>query len=174
MSRARNILAGLLMAAMAAAPALAGDDGSPLRKPPSGSMAAQLRLKFLLKTQAEGPLLAAINHSRQDWENLSPDQRDQYRRNVLAFLNKSPEDQEKLIKHYDELVKLSSDKQDQYRQRAAWLKAVIDRLSPEEKKALLEMTPEDRARVLIQKRDELRKEGVLKDNATLPATAPAL
>lgn len=173
MARFRNILAGLLLAALAAAPALAADDGSPLRKPPSGSVAAQLRLKFLLKAQAEGSLLAAINHSRQDWENLSPDERDQYRRNVLAFLNKSPEDQEKLLQHYDELVRLSAEKKAQYTRRAAWLKAVVERMTPEERKALLNMTPEDRARALVEKRDQLRRQGVILESASSPATAPA-
>jgi aminopeptidase N len=165
-----------LLAVVTAGPAAAGDEGSSLRKPPAGSIAAQLRLKFLIKAQAEGSLLTAVNHNRQDWENLSADQRDQYRRNVLAFLNKSPEEQEQLLKHYDQLVKLSAEKQEQYRQRAGWLKAVIDRMSPQEKQALLDMAPEDRAKVLLEKREQLQREGVRLDqpgSTTGPATASA-
>ncbi len=70
----------ILMAAavgLCASAARATDEGSDLRKPPTGSIAAQLRLKNMLRTQAEGSLVAAINHNRQDWESLSPDQRDQ-------------------------------------------------------------------------------------------------
>lgn len=162
----------VLLGAMAAMPAVAGDDAS-LRKPPAGSIASQLRLKFLVKGQAEGTLLAGINHNREDWENLSPDQRDVYRRNVLAFLNKSPEEQEQLLKHYDQLVKLTAEKQEQYRQRASWLKAVVEHMTPAERQQLLEMSPEDRAKAIMEKRDQLLKEGVRLVGVTTTTSSPS-
>lgn len=176
MRNARKILVAVVLSCTLSA-AFAADDTAVLRRPPTGSIASQLRLKSQLKAQAEGTTLAAtINHNRQEWESLSPDQRDEYRRNVVAFLNKSTQEQETLLKHYDELVKLSAQKQAQYRQRAKWLKEVIDRLSPQERQALLDMPAEERARLLLDKRDELIKEGVLKldEPAIVPSSAPAV
>ncbi len=176
-----NILVSAVVMAALSAPALAADDTAAVRKPAAGSIAEQLRLKLKLKAISKGDgLVAAINHNRNEWEQLSPDQRDEYRRNVVAFLNKSPEDQEKLLKHYDKLVKLSPVKRQEYRERAKWVNAVSDNLSETEKTELLTLSPQERARKLIERRDELIQQGKLKlaepasRPTTAPATAPAL
>jgi hypothetical protein len=174
----RNVLRILATAiiplALAATAVAEADDSAALRKPPMGSVAAQLRIKAKIKAQQEGMTLAsAINHNRQEWDGLSPDQREDYRGKVYAFLKENPEKQEELLKHYDELIHMSAQKRQQYEERAKWLKAVVDSMTADERKTLLDMTPENQARALIERRDKMIREGKLAAPATKPATAPS-
>lgn len=155
MKIAHYILAAVSLALLAHL-APAGQDAATTRRPAAGSIEAQLRLKAQLKAESEGmTLAAAIRHNRQEWNNLSGDERDAYRRNVLAFLRKDPAEQEKLVKHYDSLVKLPPAKREEYRRYAKWVKSVVDELSPQERQMLLTIPPADRAKWLTQKHAEL-------------------
>lgn len=148
----------------------------PDARPPKGSIAAQLRLKMSLRAQAEGlPLSAAIQHNRTEWERLSGDQRDDYRKQVLAFLAQDPRKQAEAIKRYDALIKLSAGQRQELRRQAEWLKVVTAAMDEKQRQALLAMTPDERARVLLAKRDEMVSQGllVLDSPTTAPATAPA-
>lgn len=165
----RVILALLFIATL---PSLTQADDSS-RKLPNSTMARQLMLKHRLKTAAGGTLTASLYHNRHEWESLSPNERDRYRRDALAFLEKAPQDQEKLLKHYEQLIKLSAEKREEYRQRAKWLKPVIDSFSPQERTALQKMSSEDRARTLLQRKNQLIREGKLKDEPLVPASQPA-
>lgn len=176
MNRSMRMLAAAIVAAAVTLWASA-QDATPHRAP-AGSVAAQLRLKSLLQAQqSEGSLMAALNHNAQDWGNLSPDQREEYRKNVVAFLNKSPEEQEKLLQHYEQLVKLSAEAREKYRLRAKWIQAVLNTMTDAEKKQLRELSPEERAKKLLERRDELVKKGVLvleePTTTSAPATSPA-
>ncbi|MFB3893996.1 MAG: DUF3106 domain-containing protein [Phycisphaerae bacterium] len=174
----RNVLkilaAAIIPLVLAATAAAEADDSAALRKPPMGSIAAQLRIKAKLKAQQEGTTLAdAINHNRAEWEGLSPDQREDYRNKVYAFLKESPEKQEELLKHYDELIHMSAAKRQQYEERAKWLQAVIDSMTTDERKMLLDMTPENQARVLVERRDKMIREGKLPGPTSKPTSAPS-
>ena len=165
------------MAATPAGRAQADGDGnaSPAGaiRPAKGSVAAQLALQYKLQAAGDGlSLAAALDHSRDAWESLSPDEREKFRKVALAILRKDPAEQEELLAHYEKLIKMSAERQKAYERRAAWLKAVLDTLSEDEKKQLLAMPPRDRAARLIELRDKLVAEGklVLKEPDTQPAT----
>ncbi len=144
-----------------------------LNKPPFGSIARQKLLKFRLRMRSIGSLVASLDHNRDAWKSLSPDQREQYRRKAYAFLKKNPAQQEKMLLDYEKFIKLSVGERKAYRRRAAWLKVVVQTFSRPERRKLREMSPEDRARKLIERRDKLVRQGKLKLPPTSqPATAP--
>lgn len=160
----------LVQSALADGEALAVAGG--LNEPPVGSRAGQLRLKFQLQMATDGGTLAAsIDHNQQEWKLLSPDQREQFRKQAVAFLEKNPGEQEKLMKHYSDFLALSKDKREEYRRRADWLKVVVASFSEDEKAQLEKMVPSDRAKMLVTRRDELVRVGKLKldGQATQPA-----
>lgn len=174
MIRWLNIFAVALTVAAAASLASADEPAGVARKPAPGSVAAQMRLKLQLKAQAEGTTLAAaLNHNRHEWETLTPDQREEYRSVARAYLDKSPSEQEKLLKHYDQLMQMSPAQRAAYRERANWLKEVVAGMTEQERAELLQLRPAERARVLTEKRAELIRAGKLPaETTTLPATAP--
>ncbi len=146
-------------------------------KPPKGSVARQLLLRYKLQAMQEGQsLAAAIDHSRQAWESLQPDQRDRFRQVARAILEQSPEDQQKLLDHYEKLIRMSHARRQAYRRRAEWLKAVMSHLTDQQKQELLRMTPTDRAKRLMEYRQELEQTGTIdlaEDQAPVdPETQP--
>jgi hypothetical protein len=166
-------------AAAAAEPAQAADNGSAadigtdvLTRPPRGSLAAQLRLKLSLQMSGGTSLAASMNHNRLDWQMLSPEQRERFRGMAVAFLDKDPKQQEKLLKRYSEFLSLDKQKRDEYRARAEWVRAVVATFTPQERQKLAGMSSMDRAMALIARRDELASQGKL-HVATQPATQPA-
>ena len=167
----KTILSLVTVLALASVSAAAEDDGSALTKPPAGSIAAQLRLKMKLHRITLGPLSASLRHNRTEWESLTPDERGRFRKSFLAFLHKSPAEQEKLLAHYEKLFKMTSDRRDTYRQRAKWLEVVVRSFTPDQRKALQQMTPDDRARKILARKALLIKQGRLK--AASPTSAPA-
>ena len=167
----RNILIAAITTCLATAVVQAADNPSP--KPPKGSMARQLMLKYRLAGKlTDGTLQASISHNRQEWESLSPDQRDHYRQEALAFMDKSPEEQEALLKKYESLIKMDAQKQQAYRERARWLKVVVDSFTPQERENLQKISPDERAKILLDRKAQLISEGKLIP-ATQPATQPA-
>ena len=163
--RLAAILVLLPASAMLTAPAWAdpADDGgaSVLTRPPRGSLAAQLRLKLSLQMAGGTSLAASLDHNRQEWKTLSPDQREEFRREVLAFLKRNPKDQDKLLKSYNTFLELDETKRGAYRRRAQWVKAVVATFTPAERDGLRKMSSIDRARLLIARRDQLVREGKL-------------
>ena len=145
-----------------------------LTRPPKGSLAAQLQLRMRLKSALEmagGPSLAtSIDHNRQEWRTLSPDQRERFRNQMLAILTQGPEQQEKLIRSYDAYLSLSKGKREAFRRRDIWVRAVVKTFSPAERRNLAKMSAVDRAKALIARRDELVRQGKLHLE---PTTAPA-
>ncbi len=148
----RNILALLAAAAMLAATQAAfAQARSAGAKAPTIDVAKQLRLVLKLRTAAAGDSLA-MSINRQEWTNLTPDERDKYRREALAFLSKSPEEQEKILKHYDNLVSLSAQKRQAYLQRAQWLHVVVESFTAQERQDLTQLPPDQRAKRLLDAR----------------------
>jgi phenylpropionate dioxygenase-like ring-hydroxylating dioxygenase large terminal subunit len=144
------------------------------RKPPQGSIARQLLVKFKLKAAEDNvSLSAALDRNRQQWSLLTPEQRDAYRKQVRAFLQKSPDEQRKILRHYEALLLMTPERREAYRRRARWLKAVVSRLSDEQREQLQRMLPRERAAKLIALRDEMVRKGELKleEPTTRPAAA---
>ena len=171
----RSILTAIAVMALASASAPADEGRSSLTKPPAGSIAAQLRLKMKLHRITSGSLAASLKHNRREWESLTPDQRGRFRKSFLAFLHKSPGQQEKLLVHYEALFKMTAERREAYRQRAKWLDVVVRSFTPEQRQALQEMPPDDRARKILARKAELLKQGRLEVDAptSAPASAPA-
>ena len=170
----RNILIGSLAAGLLAGGALADNGASELlHRPPSGSIARQLRLKFQLMRESSGTLAAALSHNREAWERLSPEQRDRFRRRAYAFLQKDPRQQQRLLDDFEKFIKMSADQRVAYRQRAEWLNAVVASLTDSQRQQLLNLPPLERARRLIALRDELVRQGRLKLDVSVPKPAPA-
>lgn len=169
----KKLAAPLLIASVAAcALAEPADDAASGNLPPKGSMARQLRLVAQLKAVNENTTLtAALDHNRQQWESLSPDQRSKFRQDAVAFLNQDPQKQEQLLKQYEKLILLSAQQQEKYRQMAQWLKVVTESFTPQERKELLEMNPDERAHKLLERKAELTRQGKLP--ADQPASVPA-
>lgn len=168
---ARNIVIVVITTCVAACVGQAADNLSP--KPPKGSMARQLMLKYRLAGKlTDGNLQASINHNREEWNSLSPDQRDHYRQEALAFMDKSQAEQEALLKKYESLIKMDAQKLHAYRERARWLRVVVDSLTPKERENLQKLSPDERAKILLDRKAQLVREGKL-TAATQPSTRPA-
>lgn len=171
MKRLAKILTALLLAAtllVAADEAMAqARANQPAR--PMVDVAKQLKLKLKLAEVASGESLS-FSINRQEWDRLTADERDKYRREALAFLNKSPEEQEKVLKHYEELVKLTDQKRQAYLQRAAWLHVVVQSFTAQQRQELTQLPPDQRAKRLLQRKTELMQQGKLAPD-TQPATA---
>lgn len=144
-----------------------------LTRPPRGSLAAQLRLKLSLQMSAGTSLAASMNHNRQDWEMLSPEQRERFRGMAVAFLNKDPKEQEKLLRRYSDFLSLDKQKREEYRARADWVRAVVATFTPQERKNLASMSSMDRAKAIIDRRDELVSQGKLQLPPTTQPTTTA-
>lgn len=171
---ARSIILAILFAAAAAAataaPALAADEApSPA---PAGSLTRQLRLLAKLNAAKQGVALAdALDHNRQAWQRLAPDQRERFRQIVLAWRNRSPEQQAQLLRRVDEWISTADQQREKYRRMNRWLGDVVASFSPAEREALREMSPEQRARKIIQRRDELVAKGELVIEPPSPSPA---
>ena len=138
-----------------------------LRPAPTGvTLAAQKRLAERLNAIKGVSLAASLSHNRAEWESLSPDQRNRFRQEALAFLNQSPDRQERLLRQYQRLITLSAERQENYRQIAKWLKVVVDSMTPAERKTLLEMAPEQRAKAILARKTELISQGKLPPEPT--------
>ncbi|MCD6303950.1 MAG: DUF3106 domain-containing protein [Planctomycetes bacterium] len=152
--------------------AAGNDDTAVLTRPPRGSLAAQLRLKLSLRMAGGVSLAASLDHNRQEWQMLSPDERERFRSYVLAFLQKDPKSQEKLLKNYNTFLSLTKEKQRAYRRRAEWVRIVAASFTPEQREQLRRMSSLDRARAYIARRDLLIRQGKLKLSGG-PTSAPA-
>ncbi len=168
----------LAQEATAAVEVAKGDDSGDdigtglLTRPPRGSLAAQLRLKLSLQMSGGTSLAASLDHNRHEWEMLSPEQRERFRGMAVAFLDKDPKEQEKLLRDYSRLLSLNREKREAYRARAKWVRVVVASFTPEQRKQLAGMSSTDRAKALIARRDELKSQGKLHPT-TRSATAPA-
>jgi len=168
----QGILLGLgALLVLTSVSSAADKDRSALTKPPPGSIAAQLRLKMKLHGITPGPLAASMEHNRKEWESLTPDERGRFRKSFLAFHQKSPAEQEKLLAHYEKLFKMTAERREAYRRRAKWLAVVVESFTPAEREALQQMPPDDRARKILARKALLIKQGRLKPDT--PTSEPA-
>lgn len=158
-------------AALLLAWATAGAADATPAKPPLGSIARQLRLRMELMKKASGTLASSLSHNRGEWERISPDQREKFRREAYAFLQQNPQEQDRLLEHYTRFIEMSAQRQAEYQARAQWLSVVAASFTPEQRKALEAMPAEQRAKALLDRKAELIAQGKLAPDA--PASAPA-
>ena len=171
MTGMRNILIFAVAWVLCSTCAAWGADDSALRRPPRGSVARQRLLKLKLQRITAGSLSAALDHNRRQWERITPDQRQQYRRSFLAFLQKSPEQQDKLLAHYEKLFKMSPERRQAYRRRSKWLRVVVKSFTAAQREELERMAPGARARKILARKAQLLSRGRLKaDRATTAAS----
>ena len=109
--------------------------------------------------------------NRQEWTNLTPDERDKYRREALAFLSKSPEEQEKILKHWM-TWSVFRPRSDRRTSSGQWLHVVVESFTAQERQDLTQLPPDQRAKRLLDARPNLIKEGKLAPD-TQPVMAPA-
>jgi hypothetical protein len=139
-----------------------GDDSSTSPSAPKGSIASQLALRYKLEAANRGLSLAtALNHSREEWERLLPDERQRIRRVALAILKESNEKQQVIIERWKKLQDMTPERLAAYRRRARVYKAVLESLTAEQRKELKNMSLKDRARKILSIRDRLIEQGEL-------------
>ncbi|MFP4139951.1 MAG: hypothetical protein ACLFVH_06205 [Phycisphaerae bacterium] len=139
---------------------------------PKGSIASQLTLRYKLEAANRGLSLAtALNHSREEWERLLPDQRDRIRRVALAILKESDEKQQIIIERWKKLQDMTPERLAAYQRRARIYKAVLAAMTPEQREELKKMSLKDRARRILTVRDRLIDEGKL--SLDEPTTQPS-
>lgn len=135
-----------------------------------GSIASQLHLAQRLRARSEGKTLAsALDNNRSEWESLSPDERNKLRNDALAFLRENPQSQRLLLERYQKVIAMSAQRQAKYRHMAKWVDAVRRSLTPAQRQELLLMTPMERAKALIARRQELQRVGELQPETTISA-----
>ena len=135
-----------------------------------GSKARQVLLKQALNKYMSGTLVAELNHNRQVWGEMNPEQLREARTNYLAFLKEDPERQAKLLEAADAFNRLSPDQRKAYAERAEWLTQVVNALSPAEREELKALPPAERAQRLLELKAKL---AAASQPATQPATQPA-
>lgn len=157
-----------------AAPAVlsAQEDLGAARAAPRGSIARQLQVKAKLLAAAQRTtLVAMLDHNRAEWESLSAEQREGFRRESRAFRAKDPKRQEEMIRRFDEWIRLAGQRKQKYRLMYRWVKVVAASFTPEQREKIRRMSADQRARAYRTRRDELVEAGELKLDQ--PASAPA-
>lgn len=105
------------------------------------------------------------------WGELTPRQQQKIRRRAVIFLRLSPEQQMQLLQAHEAAMREARLQQ----QRLNWLKVVLESFTPAQRQALLQMTPAQRGRAFLERREELRRAGKLPPNESsfLPSPSPS-
>ena len=117
-----------------------------------------VRMTRQLNGQAPGLYVIVPGQPPQRWDDLTDDQKQQLRRRALAFLELTPQQQKQILADYEQAVN-TAQVRDAW--RARWLGAVVESFTPAERQALRAMQPGQRARLFIQRRNELIQQGQL-------------
>lgn len=122
----------------------------------------QVRLSRELNDQTPRLFVLVPGEPPQAWDDLSEAQKQQLRRRALAFLKLTPRQQKQVLADYEQLAN-TAQRQDAW--RARWLGAVVESFTPEERSRLKTLAPGERARLFIQRRNELIQNGTLQPPA---------
>ncbi len=166
-----GILAGTMLLA---APALADSptDETPAAVAPRGSIAQQLSLLAKLNAAVQGVDLAtSLNHNRREWEQLSPDEREQFREKYRAWAEQNPQQQQEILRQFEEWIRIAGQRKEKYRRMNEWLHVVVESFTPEERAELQKLSSDERARRIVQRRDALVAAGKLALDG--PTSGPA-
>ena len=166
----RYILAGAVVVAALAATALG-------KRPAPISRDRQVLLKQAIEKYLDGTLVAELNRNKKVWASKTPEELRKLRNRGLAYLKESDEMRAKLLEAGEELDRLTDEQRKAYLQRAQWLSKVVARLSPAQREALKKLTPQERARRLLELKAKLPEPGpttrpAASKPAELPTTAP--
>jgi hypothetical protein len=91
------------------------------------------------------------------WNQLNPQQQQAVRRRAVIFLRLSPEQQVKLLQAHERALRAAK----LHQRQINWLKPVIESFTREERARLLRMTPAQRGKMFLQRRNELLQSGKL-------------
>lgn len=155
------VLCGALLLTLGRAPVASAAEPTPA----VGSKQWQLRLKQALESKGTSGLLAELNHNKQVWGSLSPEELRELRNRYYAFLKEDPDRQINLLEAAEAFQELPERHKALFNERAVWLSKVVASLTPEEKKELKAMSPADRAKRLLELKAKL--------SISQPASAPA-
>jgi hypothetical protein len=139
----RYIPGGVLVVAALAATAW-GQRAAPISK------ARQVLLKQAIDKFTHGTLVADLNRNKKVWASKTPEELRTLRNRRLAYLKESDEMRAKLLAAGEELDRLTDAQREAYLARAQWLSKVVARLSPAQREALKKLTPQERARRLLE------------------------
>ncbi len=96
------------------------------------------------------------------WRELTPQQQAALRQRALAFLQLTPEQQQRVLREYENAARAASQRTHRlWKQRHGWLQAVVESFTPEERTNLLTLTPAERGRLFLRRRKELIRAGKL-------------
>ncbi len=156
----RHIPGGVLVVAALAATAW-GQRAAPISK------ARQVLLKQAIDKFMDGTLVADLNRNKKVWASKTPEELRTLRNRRLAYLKESDEMRAKLLAAGEELDRLTDEQREAYLARAQWLSKVVARLSPAQREALKKLTPQERARRLLELKAKLSEP----DPTTRPAAS---
>ena len=135
-----------------------------------GSKARQLLLKLALQKSMSRTLVAELNQNKKLYGSMNPQQRRDLRDKVLAYKRLDPDRKVDIITAAQEWFQLTDQQKAEYRKRQKWLRRLIPLLGAEQRDRLSKLTPQARARRLLELKAELLDKP---SAATQPATAPA-
>ena len=171
----KKVLYILFFALATAAPSLAWAQAAKPADKPVVTKAQQLRMRMQLMSLNDDQSMAARMNNGLEWSKLSPDQQEKIREEALAFMGKSEAEQAKLLAYYQRLIRLDAPRRDAYLARAAWLRVVVDSYTPAERQSLEVLPPQDRAARLVERKEQLIREGKLPaDPTTAELSTPAV
>ena len=147
----RYISGGVLVVALAAT--AWGQRAAPISK------ARQVLLKQAIDKFMDGTLVADLNRNKKVWASKTPEELRTLRNRRLAYLKESDEMRAKLLAAGEELDRLTDEQREAYLARAQWLSKVVARLSPTQREALKKLTPQERARRLLELKAKLSEPG---------------
>jgi hypothetical protein len=127
-------------------------------RPDNISMDRQLLLKRKLLMGHES-LIAVLQSNRLNWDRYSPEQRQVLRQRAYAFRQADPTQQEQVLDAWESFLKLNDAQKLRYRQRAAWLTAVISELPQEKRDELIKLPPAERAHRLLELKKQIEEQG---------------
>ncbi len=133
------------------------DRGGPQRDPKKvpGSKVRQLMLKQALDKHVTGTLVAELNQNKKIWRSMAPEELRSLRERYYAFLKQDGKKQIELMEAAEKFHRLTAQQRRAYLKRASWLKKVVARLTPAERRALRKLTPAKRAKRLMELKAKL-------------------
>lgn len=108
-----------------------------------------------------GESLADKLTSGKRWDHMNDAEQADAREKALAFLKLTPAEQQQRLAHYEAALQNDPEALEAWRQRAQWLKVILRTLEDEQRDALKTMTPAQRANLFLQKKNELRDNGLI-------------